>query len=230
MKLIKKLILSIILIFIIVVGLVTLYGYRLYKTSIEEKPLSTKIEEIRNDEDYTTFDKLPKNYINAVISVEDRRFYSHGPIDIRSIGRAIVSNFKKKELAEGGSTITQQLAKNLYFINKPVIERKVAEIFLAYDLENNYSKQDILELYVNTSYFGDGYYCIKNASVGYFNKEPIDMNLYECTLIAGVPNAPSVYAPTKNMSLARKRQEHVLKTMVKNNYITQEEADSIIHN
>lgn len=228
MKLIKKLIIAIILIFIIICGLITLYGYRLYKTSIDEKPLSIKIEEIRNAEDYTTFDKLPKDYTDAVVSVEDRRFYSHGSIDIRSIGRAIVSNFQQKELAEGGSTITQQLAKNLYFINKPVIERKVAEIFLAYDLENNYSKQEILELYVNTSYFGDGYYCIKNASIGYFNKEPIDMNLDECTLIAGIPNAPSVYAPTKNMNLARKRQKHVLKTMVKNNYITQEEADAII--
>ena len=228
MKLIKKLIITIILIIAIVGGLITLYGYRLYKTSIEEKPLATKIEEIRNNENYTTFDKLPKNYTDAVVSVEDRRFYSHGPIDIRSIGRAIVSNFKQKEFAEGGSTITQQLAKNLYFIKEPVLQRKVAEIFLAYDLEKNYSKQEILELYVNTSYFGDGYYCIKKASLGYFGKEPIDMNLDECTLIAGVPNAPSAYAPTKNMNLARKRQEHVLDTMVKNNYITREEADSII--
>lgn len=227
MKFIKKLFIAIILIIILVGGLITLYGYRLYKTAITNKPLATKIEEIRNDEDYTTFDKLPKNYTNAVVSVEDRRFYSHGPIDIIGIGRAIVSNFKQKEFAEGGSTITQQLAKNLYFIGEPVLQRKVAEIFLAFDLERIYSKQEILELYVNTSYFGDGYYCIKDASMGYFDKEPIDMNLDECTLIAGVPNAPSVYAPTKNMNLARKRQEHVLKSMVTNNYITQQEANSI---
>lgn len=228
MKLIKKIIFILFLVIVIVGGLITLYGYRLYKTSIDEVPLSVKIAEIRSNEDYTTFDKLPKNYTDAVVSVEDRRFYSHGPVDFRSIGRAIVSNFRQKEFAEGGSTITQQLAKNLYFIQKPVIERKVAEIFLAYDLEKNYSKQEILELYVNTSYFGDGYYCIRKASLGYFNKLPIEMNLDECTLIAGVPNAPSVYAPTKNMNLARKRQEHVLKSMVTNNYISQEEADSII--
>lgn len=230
MKIIKRIILTLIIILIIVGGLLTAYGYRLYKTSIDEIPLDTKIAEIRSNKNYTKFNELPKNYTDAIVSVEDRRFYSHGPVDFISIGRAIVSNFKQKELAEGGSTITQQLAKNLYFINKPVAQRKIAEIFLAYDLEKKYSKDEILELYVNTSYFGDGYYCIKDASLGYFNKEPIQMNLDECTLIAGVPNAPSAYAPTKNMTLARKRQAHVLKSMVSNGYITQEESDSITQN
>lgn len=103
--------------------------------------------------------------------------------------------------------------------------RKLAEIFMAYAIEDNYSKEKILELYVNTSYFGDGYYGIKEACNGYLNKEPSQMNLNECTMMAGIPNAPSVYAPTKNPDLTKSRQKHVLKTMVENGYITQEEAD-----
>ena len=95
--------------------------------------------------------------------------------------------------------------------------------------EDNYSKEEILELYVNTSYFGDGYYGIKEACNGYLDKEPSEMDLNECTMMAGIPNAPSVYAPTKNPDLTKSRQEHVLETMVGNGYISQEEADEIIN-
>ena len=227
MKLIKKLVLFI-LIAILIVGIVVgLQGYKMYDTALKETPLSTKIEKIKSDENYVTIDKLPKDYLNAVVSVEDRRFYKHGAIDLISIGRAIVTNIKECDLVEGGSTITQQLAKNIYFTQKQVITRKVAEIFMASTLENNYSKDEILELYVNTSYFGDGYYGIREASLGYFQKEPAQMTLDECTLIAGIPNAPSVYAPTKNPDLARKRQKHVLYTMVENKYMDQATADRL---
>lgn len=228
MKLIKRLILFILLAILIVGIVIGLQGYKMYDTALKETPLSTKIEKIRSDENYVTIDKLPKDYINAVVSVEDRRFYKHSAIDLISIGRAIVTNIKEGELVEGGSTITQQLAKNIYFTQKQVITRKVAEIFMASSLEKNYSKDEILELYVNTSYFGDGYYGIREASLGYFDKEPAQMTLDECTLIAGIPNAPSVYAPTKNPDLARKRQKHVLYTMVENKYMDQATADSLI--
>ena len=221
----KKFLLFFLLIILLIGGSLGFYGYSLYDKAIKEEPLASKIEEIQSDKNYIKFSKLPKDYLNAVVSVEDRRFYKHGAIDLRSIGRAIYVNITNFDLREGGSTITQQLAKNIYFIDMDPFPRKLAEIFMAYAIEDNYSKEEILELYVNTSYFGDGYYGIKEACNGYLNKEPSQTNLNECTMMAGIPNAPSVYAPTKNPDLTKSRQKHVLKTMVENGYITQEEAD-----
>ena len=132
-------------------------------------------------------------------------------------------------MIEGGSTITQQVAKNIYFTQEKKLVRKIAEIFMAFDLENELTKDEIFELYVNTSYFGDGYYNIKEASNGYFDKEPIEINDYEATLLAGIPNAPSVYAPTKNPDLARQRQEQVLDKMVKYEFITESEKQEILN-
>ena len=129
---------------------------------------------------------------------------------------------------EGGSTITQQLAKNLYFTQEKKVERKVAEVFMAVELEKEYSKKDILELYVNSIYFGNNYYCVKDASMGYFGKEPGKMTEYESTLLAGIPNAPSVYALTANPDLAAQRQRQVLEKMIKYKYLTSEEAEKIL--
>ena len=145
-----------------------------------------------------------------------------------SIGRAILTNIRYMELREGGSTITQQLAKNIYFDQSKTFLRKIAEIFMAFEIEDNCRKDEILELYLNTSYFGDGYYCVKEAANGYFDKEPTDMNEYESSMLAGIPNAPSVYAPTKNPDLASQRQRQVLEKMVKYEYITEEEKNNIL--
>lgn len=134
------------------------------------------------------------------------------------------SNIRNKEFSEGGSTITQQATKNIIFNQDKTLIRKLGEFFGAYDLEKNYTKQEILALYANSSYFGDGYYCIYDASMGYYEKEPKDLTLAECAMLAGVPNAPSVYAPTVNMALARKRQHHVLNKMVEYGYISEKEA------
>ena len=130
---------------------------------------------------------------------------------------------------EGGSTITQQLAKNMYFTQEKIIERKIAEVFMAWQIESNYSKEDIFELYVNTIYFGDGYYTVKDACKGYFNKELDEMTDYECILLAGIPNAPSVYAPTKNPDLAKQRQKQVMRKMIENGLLTEEEANEILN-
>ena len=119
-----------------------------------------------------------------------------------AIGRATINDIKELDFVEGGSTITQQLAKNIYFTQEKQITRKIAEVFMAFDIEKNYEKDEILELYLNTSYYGDGYYTIKEACKGYFNKELNEMTDYECILLAGIPNAPSIYAPTKNPELA----------------------------
>ena len=230
MKFVKRLILFVLILIIVVGSVIILNGYNLYKTTINEKSLSDKISQIKSNKKYVSINDVPSYYTNAIIAVEDHRFKEHGAIDVISIGRAIVSNIQAKDFNEGGSTITQQVAKNLYFIGEnDVVSRKVAEIFVAIDLEKNYSKDEILEFYINTIYFGEGYYGIKEASTGYYKKEPKDMNLDEATMLAGVPNAPSVYAPTINPTLAKSRQGKVLRSMVEYGYISQEEADKVLN-
>lgn len=228
MKFIKRLIFIILLIAIITGSLIIYKGYKLYKDTIDELSLADKITQIKSNKNYVSINDVPEYYKNAVIAVEDHRFYDHSAIDVIAITRAIYTNITNMQLGEGGSTITQQVAKNLYFITEDdFISRKIAEIFVAFDLENNYSKDDILEFYMNTIYFGDGYYGIKEASNGYYKKDPKDLNLYESTLLAGVPNAPSVYAPTVNPDLAKSRQGKVIRSMIEYGYLTEEEANKL---
>lgn len=227
MKFLKKLIIAIILLFIVICSFGLIIGYSTYQKALKDTPLLTRVSSVTSDEHFTKFSDMSAYYRNAVISVEDHRFYDHGPIDVIALGRAIFTNVKNRELQEGGSTITQQVAKNLILSQEKSWVRKVAEIFAAYDLEKNYSKNEIFELYVNTAYFGDGYYGIYDASYGYYNKAPKDLNLDESTMLAGVPNAPSVYSPSVNPDLAKKRQYHVINTMIEYGYITTEEANSI---
>lgn len=227
MKLIKRLIILIIIVLLLGIGYVAKIGYDYYQSVLKEKSFQDRIAEVKNKENFVSYDGLSKNYINAVIAVEDHRFFKHGAIDIISIGRAVHINFSNKELLEGGSTITQQVAKNVFLTQEESIKRKSAEFFAAFDLEKNCSKEEIFAIYVNTAYFGNGYYGIKDASNGYYKKEPKDLNLDEASMLAGVPNAPSVYAPTKNPDLARQRQQHVLRKMVEYGYITQEEANAV---
>lgn len=226
---IRRIVCFCLILLFVLAGIVFSNGYKLYASTLEKQSLSDKIEEIRSEETYIDIEELPKYYREAVVSVEDHRFYNHHGIDIISIGRAIASNIRQRDFAEGGSTITQQVAKNLYFITEEdVVNRKIAEILVAFDLEKLYSKEDILEFYVNTIYFGDGYYGIAEASKGYLDKEAKDMNFYECTLLAGVPNAPSVYAPTKNLDLALNRQQKVIRSMVEYTDLTEEEANQLL--
>ena len=227
MKFIKKLIIAIIVLIVVACSIVFLIGQSYYSKALKEKPLLTRVEEITSKENFVKFEDMSSYYRNAVISVEDHRFYDHGPVDFIAIARAIFTNIKNGELQEGGSTITQQVAKNIVFSQEQSWVRKVGEIFAAYDLEKNYTKKEIFELYVNTAYFGDGYYGIYDASYGYYNRSPKDLNLDEASMLAGVPNAPSVYAPTVNPDLAKKRQYHVLNTMLEYGYITKDESLSI---
>jgi len=228
MKHVKRFLGLCILLLILTGGYFLYEGYQMYDTAMKELPLDDKITEIRQKPAYTTLEQLPKTYLEAVIAVEDKRFYEHPGIDPISIGRAIKNNIQYRKLMEGGSTITQQLAKNLYFTQDHNFTRKVAEGILALKLEQEFTKNEILELYVNCIYFGDGYYCVADASRGYFGKDPADMSDYESTMLAGIPNAPSAYAPTVNPDLAKKRQQKVLQSMVREKYLTQEEADQIL--
>lgn len=229
-KILKRVLIFIVIVGVTIGGVLTYQGYTMYKEAITETSISEKIQEIKDStEHYTEFEELPEDYVHAVIAVEDRRFFEHNGIDLISIARAVIKDIQTMSLAEGGSTITQQIAKNTYFTQKKEFTRKVAEVFMAFEFEKECSKEEIFELYVNTMYFGDGYYNIYDASKGYFDKNVQDMSLYESTLLAGIPNAPSVYSPTKNPDLAKQRHTQVLSKMVKYKYITQEEADQILN-
>ena len=227
MKIARKILLFILIAIILILTVFCIIGYSTYSSALKDEPLLTRIDAITSRENFVKFSDLSEDYRNAVIAVEDHRFYDHGPVDFIAIARALYVNLTNWELKEGGSTITQQVAKNVIFSQEETFSRKLGEIFAAYDLEKNYSKNEILELYVNTSYFGDGYYGIYDASMGYYNKEPKDLTLDEASMLAGVPNAPSVYAPTVNPDLAKERQEHVLNKMVEYGYISSEDANSI---
>ena len=229
MKWVKRILIILLLILILVTSIILLNGYHLYQSVLSETSLSDKIKEIKEDEDYVSLSDVPDYYKNAIIAVEDHRYYDHGPIDIIAIGRALVTNISHFELREGGSTITQQVAKNIIFSQEQTLSRKLGEIFAAFDLEKNYSKDEILELYVNTIYFGDGYYGIEEACKGYLNKDVSEMSLEDCTMLAGIPNAPSVYAPTVNPKLTRSRQEKVIASMFEYGYLSETDKDGSLN-
>lgn len=227
MKFIKRLIFTVLLIIIIVISTIIYLGYNMYQEAITKTSIADRIQEIRNDENYITIDNIPNDFKHAIVAVEDHRFYTHSGIDLITTTRSMIENIKEKDIVAGGSTITQQTGRLLYFTQEQRFTRKVAELFVAFDLEKNYSKDDILELYCNMIYYGDGYYGIKEASDGYFKKEAKDLTLAEASLLAGLPNAPSAYAPTRNKKLAYKRQSVVLTQMVKYEYITEEQKQEI---
>jgi len=200
----------------------------MYEMALAEMSVEEKVMSIKAKKNYTKIEDMPEEYKNAVVAVEDRRFYLHNGVDMIAIARAVITDIKERELKEGGSTITQQLAKNIYFTQERKLRRKIAEVFMAYEIEKECEKDEILELYLNTSYFGDGYYCVGDAANGYFDKAPSEMTLYESTLLAGIPNAPSVYAPTKNPDLATQRQRQVLDKMVDCGFLNEEKVVSVM--
>lgn len=219
MNFIRKIILVAFCIFFIVCTYLLVNGYSLYKSVLKETPLEEKINEIRNKEDYTKIEDVSPDFLNAIVAVEDHRFYKHNGIDLISTVKAIFTNVKASSYVTGGSSITQQLAKNMYFSQEKKMVRKIAEMFMAYNLEKNLSKNEILELYINNIYYGSGYYSVYSASMGYFNKKPSELTLDEASLLAGIPNAPSIYSLDVNPTLARQRQKQVISAMKEYNYI-----------
>lgn len=163
MKVLKRVIFIIILVLLFAGLLLVGKGYNMYKDAIKKVSLSEKIESIKEKDNYTKINEVPEIYKNAVISVEDHRFYKHKGIDIIAIVRSIINDIKEMNFVEGGSTISQQLSKNMYFTQEKKITRKIAEAFMTFKIEKNYNKNEILELYINTSYFGNGYYTLKEA-------------------------------------------------------------------
>lgn len=228
MKTIKRLLWLFLIIVVIVAGVQIKGGYDKYQQALVDRPLNEVLEELQNKDNYTQYEDVPEIYYKALVAVEDRRFYKHNGFDIIGSARAIYNDIKAWELLEGGSTISQQLAKNLYFPQDNTLRRKIAEIFMAMKIEREYEKEDVLEFYVNGIYYGSGYYSIYDASIGYFDKEPKDMTDYECTLLVGIPNAPSIYSLNVRPDLAKQRQEKVVECMVDVKYITEDEGREIL--
>jgi penicillin-binding protein 1A len=170
-----------------------------------------------------TLDEVPKAFVDAIVSTEDRRFRSHWGIDLIGIGRAAVHNLMAGKIVEGGSTITQQLAWNLFLTHEKTLSRKIREAVLALRIERRYSKDEILEMYVNQIYFGDGTYGIASAARDFFGKSPSELTLAECALLAGLPRNPRDYSPRRHPDLAAKRRRLILKSMLDTGDITEEQ-------
>lgn len=173
---------------------------------------------------FIPFNDIPDLLKKAIIATEDRRFYHHGAIDLIGIGRAAVTNYTEGHTVEGGSTISQQTVKNIFLYQDRTMMRKAEELILAMQLERDYTKNEILDIYLNTIYFGHGAYGIKEAAHTYFKKDVSNLSLAECAMLAGLPKAPSDNDPIDHIEAGKARMETVLSLMVQEKYITQEEA------
>jgi penicillin-binding protein 1A len=175
---------------------------------------------------YVKIDDIPKSVQAAFINTEDERFYTHLGIDIKRIAGAVVANFKNGFGAEGASTITQQLVKNSFLSSEKSLKRKVQEVFLALQIERSYSKQQILEIYLNTIYFGEGAYGVGAAADVYFAKTLDELTISEIALLAGLPQRPSGYNPYEYPEAAKERRNTVLRLMREHQHITKEEEQA----
>ena len=176
---------------------------------------------------------IPRYLIEALIATEDRKFYQHSGVDLKGIARAVIKDIRAGKFIEGASTITQQLAKTLFLTPRKTMVRKIKEAILAFQLERRYTKDEILELYLNQVYFGSGAYGVQSAAEIFFGKSVQDLSLAECALIAGMPKSPSRYSPLVNKELARLRRDTVLNQMLAQDIISgadyQAAVDEEIH-
>lgn len=173
---------------------------------------------------YLSIENIPETAKEAIVSIEDKKFYEHNGIDLKAIARAALALVKKDTITQGGSTITQQLSRNIFLTHTVSWERKVEEIFISLRLEKIYSKEDILEFYLNNVYFANGYYGIEAASIGYFNKSSNELTLSETAFLCGIPNNPTVYDPRKNIENTLKRRDRILDEMLKDGKITESQC------
>ena len=216
--------------------LATSCGYSISDSAMEEGLVPDAVSQFYDNENkiiYTTasaehrlpvkMDKIPKHVRAAFVSIEDNRFYEHSGIDYRGTFRAFISNLKGEEV-QGGSTITQQLAKNAFLTQERTISRKIKEAFLARQMENKYTKDEILNMYLNQIYFGEGAYGVESASLTYFGKHVQDIDLAEAATLAAIPKSPNYYDPMENPKANKERRDIVLDQMVKYGHITQADA------
>ena len=182
------------------------------KTTIIYDTNDQELCTMKNTKDmyYVSYQEIPATLVNSFVVMEDRQFYKHSGYDIKAILRAIVINQKSNDIAQGASTITQQLARNIFLSQEVTWQRKVEEIFIAVGLEKKYSKNQILEFYLNNIYFGNGYYGVEAAARGYFDKSVSELTLAEQTFIAAIPNNPTRYNPLTNYDNTVQRKNLIL--------------------
>lgn len=229
-------------IFLIFISVILHNAFKSANTVTFDKDLlisaSSKIEIYNNDNELVKnnsynkvceIEELPDYVKNAFISIEDKKFYTHNGINYKRIIKSFINNLKSGYIKEGGSTISQQLIKNTHLNSDKTFDRKIKEIILTKKLEQNFSKDDILETYLNVIYYGNNFYGIENASIGYFNKPSSELNLNEACVLAGIIKAPTKYSPILNYENCFIRKNLVLKEMLKDGHISQSDYDENIN-
>ena len=227
----RKWILFLVLILAVLIAGVLTSGYLCYRRVMEEKPLKTAIEEARLSAAYAPYSEIDRDFVNAVVAVEDKRFFTRSGFDYVALIRAMLNNFKYGKAVEGGSTIPQQTAKNLYFVGvgkKRGIPEKVAEVYIMYDMEEHYTKQDILAVYASLNYYGDGHWGLPDASLGYYGTSCSDLSIAQAAMLAGIINAPSAYQLSSGYDLAENRQRRVLSNMVREGYLSEDQYEEAL--
>ena len=200
------------------------------QTSVAYDDKNKVISVLKGEKDsyYLTYDEIPVEARQAIVSIEDKKFYEHHGVDYKAILRAAWAAFRNRRVTQGGSTITQQLAKNVFLTPDRKWERKVEEIYIAMDLEKKYGKKKILEFYLNNVYFGGGYYGIQAAAQGYFGKDVVNLTTSQTAFLCGIPNAPTRYNPRNHLDNALKRRDRVLRNMREDGIISQSDLEAAL--
>jgi membrane peptidoglycan carboxypeptidase len=200
--------------------------FRQAETSLVYDAKGKPISVLKGEKDvyYLDYKDIPDTVIKAMISIEDKKYMSHEGVDLFAIIRAMRALIKNDgDITQGASTITQQLARNIFLSNEVTYERKLKEIFIAIELEKKYSKEDIMEFYLNNIYFANGYYGIEAASKGYFSKSAKDLTLSEVAFLCAIPNNPTIYNPLHHMDNTKSRRNRILDQMYQDGRIGLEE-------
>ena len=237
MKLLKKFIIFNFI--LLILGCVGLYGYAYFSPKLDIKNANQfyiyddsneLIYQGSGNNEWISLDDVSPHFINAIISTEDKNFYKHIGFDFLRIGKAMFINLKNGKIVQGASTISQQYVKNMYLEFDKTWSRKIEEALLTMRLEVHYSKDEILEGYINTINFGQGNYGIQNASQYYFNKDAKDLSMEEAIILAGIPKSPSNYNPVSDYKASIKRSKIIANLMYDNEYITEEEVNKLFIN
>lgn len=217
------------LVLILVVALVGLFfgkGYWGYLELTKDKSIDQAVSEVTSSPHYVGYEDISPDLIRATVAIEDRRFYEHGGVDYIGLVRACISQFDSSLLKSGGSTITQQLAKNLYGMFDTTWDRKSTEFYIAKYLEKHFTKNEIVALYVNVINYGNNYTGIYEASMGYLDTDPSELNVAQASLLAGIPQSPSNYDLVNHFQAAKQKQYAVLKAMAQCGYISKSDIDT----
>ena len=203
--------------------------FRQIETSEAYDKNGNTISVLKGEKDvyYISYDEIPKDAIDAIISIEDKKYFDHDGVDYKAIARAAYVMFRDKQMTQGGSTITMQLARTIFLNNEKNWQRKVEEIFIASELERKYSKEQILEFYLNNVYFANGYYGLEAAAKGYFSKDISELDLAEICYLLAIPNSPTYYDPVVNPDNTKSRKDRIIDAMVADGKLSEKEADKV---